>query len=163
MARSSKSVVLSVCLVLAACGDDGGQPIGESQAGEGGGEHSGEGNEAGHDEGAEGSEGGEEAATQFGKQDPYDETRAGVRLVLMYDPETDSFVGTVENTTEMTLEMVRVEVHLSNGTELGPEQLGDLEPGESVEVTLDAMGEDFETWSAHPEVGTQEAEHAAAA
>ena len=47
--------------------------------------------------------------------------RAGARLVLRYDAATQTFVGTVENTTSVTLSQVRVEVHLSNGVELGPD------------------------------------------
>ena len=50
----------------------------------------------------------------------YDEVRNGARLVLTYDAPSNSFNGTVQNTTEETLERVRVEVHLSNGRELGP-------------------------------------------
>ena len=42
------------------------------------------------------------------------------RLILHYDAASNSFKGTVENTTSGVLDRVRIEVHLSNGTELGP-------------------------------------------
>lgn len=48
---------------------------------------------------------------------------------------------------------VRVEVHLSNGTELGPTEPSDLEAGTSQSVFLSAKDEEFDTWGAHPEVG----------
>ena len=74
-------------------------------------------------------------------------------LILSYDAAANAFTGTVENTTETTLERVRVEVHLSNGTELGPTAPTDLAPGQKVAVTLAATSEPFDSWSAHPEVG----------
>lgn len=110
-----------------------------------GGEHSGE--------GMEGEESGEESGTQYAKTDTYDETRNGAHLVLNYDAEAQAFIGTVENTTDATLKQVRVEVHLSNGTELGPTEPSDLDAGTSMEVTLAAVDEEFDTWGAHPEVG----------
>ena len=97
---------------------------------------------------------GEEAGQAFAKNETYDNVRNGARLILNYDPSTSAFVGTVENTTNQTLSQVRVEVHLSNGTELGPTTPKDLAPGEKMEIVLDATGENFNTWSAHPEVGS---------
>ena len=47
-------------------------------------------------------------------------------------------VGTVENTTDKALSKVRVKVHLSNGTELGPTPEGDLAPGAKRDVLVDA-------------------------
>ena len=133
-----------------------------SESGEGGGEHEGgsesggehgEGSESGeHGEGSGGEEGGEESGTQYGLDDIYDRVRAGARLIISYDRSSNTFVGTVENTTGGTLEQVRVEVHLSNGIELGPTDPVDLAPGETAGVALEAFGEPFETWSAHPEV-----------
>lgn len=109
------------------------------------------GGEASHGEG--GGEG-EESGTQYLKSETYDEIRNGARLILNYDANMSAFVGTVENTTNQTLSQVRVEVHLSNGTELGPTTPQDLAPGEKMDVTLDATGENFSTWGAHPEVGS---------
>ena len=64
----------------------------------------------------------------------------------------------MENTTSNTLPQVRVEVHLSNGIELGPTTPGDLTPGEKRGITLAATSQPFTTWSAHPEVGIQGSE-----
>jgi hypothetical protein len=96
---------------------------------------------------------GEESGTEYGLNDTYDEIRYGARLILTYEVESNSFVGTVENTTEETLRRVRVEVHLSNGVELGPTNTVDLAPGEKGTVKLTAISTDFDKWSAHPEVG----------
>lgn len=97
--------------------------------------------------------GGEESANQLGKSDTYDELRAGSRLILRYDAESNAFTGTVENVTEAPLSRVRVEIHLSNGVELGPTPAVDLEPGASAAVSLAAPDRPFDTWSAHAEVG----------
>ena len=105
---------------------------------------------------AEDSEDGEESNLQLALTDSYDETRLGARLIVSYDEAANAFIGTVENTTNETLRQVRVEVHLSNGTELGPTPDVDLAPGESADVNLPATGEAFESWSAHPEVGSGE-------
>lgn len=103
-------------------------------------------------------EGGEEDGTQYTKADTHDKIRNGIRLVLKFDAEQGAFTGTVENVSEETLKAVRVEVHLSNGLELGPTESSDLAPGEVKEVMLTAEGREFETWSTHPETG--EGEHA---
>ena len=114
--------------------------------------------EAGEHSGGEGSESGErgdgeESATQYGLGDTFDQVRAGARLVLSYDSDANAFIGTVENTTDAALNRVRVEVHLSNGTELGPTTPVSLAPGQVVAITLPATGHAFTSWSAHPEVG----------
>ena len=59
----------------------------------------------------------------------------------------------VENTTETTLTRVRVEVHLSNGIELGPTTPVNLAPGQISDINLPASSQPFTSWSAHPEVG----------
>ncbi|MCY3735712.1 MAG: FxLYD domain-containing protein [Gemmatimonadaceae bacterium] len=115
----------AAAILLAACSDDASSPTGSD----------------------------EESAQQFGKDETYDHTRAGARLILSYDAEANAFAGTVQNTTDATLRQVRVEVHLSNGTELGPTPEADLEPGETIPITLEATSDAFDTWSAHPEVG----------
>ena len=102
---------------------------------------------------------GEESGTQFGLDDVYDDVRNGAHLILAYDAETNIFKGTVENTSDEVLEKVRVEVHLSNGIELGPTTSVDLKPGEKVEVNLEGSEKDFETWSTHAEVGSSEEGH----
>ena len=132
------ALFITLALSLVGCG-------GEShEGGEGDGEHGGR---------EHASEGEEESGEQFGLDDTHNKTRGGARLIISYDAEANAFTGTVENTTDATLERVRVEVHLSNGTELGPTTPTDLAPGQKVPVTLTATSEAFESWSAHPEVG----------
>ena len=116
---------------------------------------SGEGSEGSreHGNGSESGEGGEESGTQFALGETFDQIRAGARLILLYDSTANAFTGTVENTTGGTLSRVRVEVHLSNGIELGPTTPVDLAPGQVAEVTLPAGSQPFTSWSAHPEVG----------
>ena len=99
--------------------------------------------------------GGEESGTTFTLNEIYDVVRNGARLVLVYDPQSNSFNGTVENTTGNTLKQVRVEVHLLNGTELGPTIPVDLAPGEKIDVTLPATSQAFDGWTPHAEVGSR--------
>ena len=105
------------------------------------------------------SEDGEESGAELALNETYDQVRNGARLILAYDAQTNAFKGTVENTTDETLKQVRVEVHLSNGKELGPTPAADLAPGEKREVQLIATSTDFDGWTAHPEVGEGEHSH----
>ena len=120
------------------------------------GEHSGR--EKGEHSGKSHSEEGEESGTQFTKTQSYDEVRHGARLKLAFDAASNTFKGTVKNTTTKTLDRVRVEIHLSNGTELGPTPAGNLAAGETRDVELTATKTAFQTWSAHAEVGRTEHE-----
>ena len=130
-------------------GEHGGsEGEGEHGGSEGEGEHGGSEGEGGHDSGEEG----EESGVYIARSEAWDATRRGARLVLSFNPETNAFEGKVENTTARTLCAVRVEVHLSSGTELGPTERTDLPSGETTEVSLPTAGEDFETWTAHPEL-----------
>ena len=61
-----------------------------------------------------------ESGTQYGLSETARQSRSGVNLVIGYDAEAQSFTGTVTNTTTALVSLVRVEVHLSNGIELGP-------------------------------------------
>lgn len=112
-----------------------------------------------HQDSGSAREGQEESGAELALDETYDQVRSGARLILVYDAESNSFVGTVANTTETVLKQVRVEVHLSDGTELGPTTPTDLEPGESIDVTLVASSDGFDGWTAHPEVGGGEGEH----
>ena len=141
---STTLAVFGTALLLALIGCSG-EP--------GSGEHSGESESGEHSRGSESSESGEESGTQYALGDTFDEVRAGARLVLSYDSTANAFKGTVENTTTATLSRVRVEVHLSNGIELGPTTPVNLAPGQVVEITLSASSQPFTSWSAHPEVG----------
>ena len=121
------------------------------------GEHEANGEQTGHlPSHEEGGSEGEESGQEFAKDETYDQVRNGARLKLVYDAKTNAFVGTAENTTNQTLSKVRVEVHLSNGIELGPTTLTDLAPDQTINVELSAAGQDFNKWSAHPEVGSSE-------
>ena len=98
-------------------------------------------------------EDGEESAEQFTKSQTYDRLRAGSRLILTYDAAANAFTGSVQNITDAPLPRVRVEIHLSNGMELGPTPPLDLAPGDSAPITLAASAAPFQTWSAHAEIG----------
>ncbi len=130
---------------------------GEHGEGGGEGEHSEGGEHAEGDEHGEGGEEGEESGEYVDRGDEWDATRRGIRLRLAFDDERDAFVGTAENTTEGTVCAVRVEVHLAGGPELGPTERQDLGPGESADVELPAQGEDFDSWTAHPETSACDA------
>ena len=112
------------------------------------------GSEHARDTGERGSETGEESGTQLALNERYDSIRNGVRLTMVYNEQENSFIGTVENTTGETLRDVQVEVHLSNGLELGPTTPADLGPGVQRQVTLRATDKTFDKWTPHPEVGT---------
>jgi len=126
---------------------------GEHARSEGGGEHS-EAGEGGEGEHGEGGEEGEESGVYIGRGETWDVVRRGARLVLKFDAGSNAFVGTVENTTESTLCAVRVEVHLSTGTELGPTPRTDVPAGQKTDVTLATEGEAFGAWTAHPEMSS---------
>ena len=128
----------------------------ESREGsEGGGEGSGE-----HGSGGEGSEGGaagsEEGGNALALDQTFDMVRAGARLIMSYDAHNNTFYGTVVNTTGATLTRVRIEVHLSNGIELGPTTPVDLAPGAAMNVVLPASVQPFDGWTPHAEVGASE-------
>ena len=168
-------LVAIVCAgVLAGCrGERGGevrdsggatttQESTEQEGGEGGSESGGE-----HGSGGEGSEGGNEGAAESGASgseeasgatlapdETFDAVRAGARLILAFDAASNAFSGTVENTTNRTLTRVRVEVHLSNGTELGPTAPVDLAPGQVMVISLPSTAASFTGWIAHAEVGS---------
>ena len=140
---------LAACSSISESGREGSG--GESGEGPGHGE-GGEGGESG--EGSEGGEGGgEESRNPLLPGQTFDMTRKGARLVLRYDAASQTFRGTVTNTTNAPLSRVRVEVHLAGGPELGPTKPTDLAPGETIMVSLDATGQNFSTWSPHAEVG----------
>jgi hypothetical protein len=119
-------------------------------------EHTHEGETEPHTHEGETAEEGEESGPQIGLDGIHDEVRKGVRLIMSFDTQSSSFKGTVENTTNNTLTNVRVEVHLSNGTELGPTTPTDLNPGEKRDVELSAVGQSFNWWTVHAEVGASE-------
>ena len=116
----------------------GGEFRGEHGFGTGGGES---GRESGRESGieaAEGSGGSEEGsgAGMLAPNETFDMTRGGARLIMSYDAAANAFTGTVENTTTNTLTNVRIEIHLSNGAELGPTTPVDMAPGEVIDINL---------------------------
>jgi len=144
--------VILVALISIGCGNDseaGEHSGGSEDVEESGAEHGGDSEAGEHDGGAEA---GEESGVQIELNETFDEVRAGARLILSYDSDGNVFKGTVENTTDSTLRRVRVEVHLSNGIELGPTTPVDMEPGRVIDVILTATGDSFTSWSAHAEV-----------
>lgn len=164
-------ITLVIATIISGCsGDNGTISGGEAResshsesSGEGAGEHGsgsseggGEAAEAGHNEagGGDGNEG--SGANSLPLDATYDVTRNGGRLVLAYDTPSNSFVGFVENTSSQTLTQARVEIHLSNGTELGPTPRTDLAPGEILDIILPATSNAFYTWSPHVEFGSGE-------
>ena len=125
-------------------------PSGESRQ-EGSGEH-GIGSESGSESAGPGGEAGD-FANVLALDETNDAVRNGARLILAYDAASNSFRGTVENTTGGVLDRVRVEVHLSNGVELGPTTPADLAPDKVMEVNLPATPASFTGGTAHVEVG----------
>ncbi len=140
-------------------GAEVGQETPERGGSEAGGEHGGEGEgaEGGGESGSEGSGGGEEASSNMlALDETFDMVRGGARLTMSYDAASNAFKGTVENTTNNILRQVRIEVHLSNGVELGPTTPTDLAPGESMAINLPATAAPFTGWTPHAEVGSGE-------
>ena len=132
------------------CGGTGPAPHTGGEGAEGSG---GEG--SGSEGGGEGSGGGEEAtANQLAPDETFDMVRSGARLIFSYDASSNAFKGTVENTTNNILRQVRIEVHLSNGEELGPTIPVDLAPGEKLDVNLPSTAAAFTGWVAHAEIGS---------
>ena len=163
-------------LILVGCTSDNGSREGPESGGvevgqetperggsEAGGEHVGEGGgaEGGGESGSEGSGGGEEAsANMLTPDETFDMVRGGARLTMSYDAASNAFNGTVENTTNNILRQVKIEVHLSNGVELGPTTPTDLAPGESMAINLPATAAPFTGWTPHAEVGSGESAQA---
>ena len=116
---------------------------------------------SGHSEGNEGGEGGEsgggelgESGNRYNSGDTAYESRQGVDLVMSHYGPGDRFEGTITNTTGRPISNVRVEIHLSNGTELGPTPNVTLAAGEMLDIELDAAGQSFAWWSVHVEIGS---------
>ena len=111
----------------------------------------GPGTESSGESGASGSEE-SSGANQLAPDETFDMVRGGARLVLSYAAASNSFEGTVENTTNSVLTRVRIEVHLSNGTELATTPV-DMAPGQVLPVNLPSTQAAFTGWVAHAEVG----------
>ena len=94
-----------------------------------------------------------ESGTQYQLSDTATESRSGVDLVLRYDQPSETFTGMLTNTTGAPVADVRVEIHLSNGVELGPTPRIMIGAGETSPVELDAGGQSFTSFSVHIEIG----------
>lgn len=114
----------------------------------------------GNGESKKSSESGEENGTEYGKDETFSQLRRGALLTLKYNAKENTFTGMVENKTKKTLKRVRIEIHLSNGVELGPTTPVDLKAGEKRSIRIKASKQPFERWNAHPETG--ESEHGSA-
>ena len=110
------------------------------------------GSESGGVAGGTGSE--EASGANLAPDETFEAVRRGARLVLNYDGASNAFTGTVKNTTAGILGNVRIEVHLSNGTELGPTTPVDLAPGQVMDINLPSTTAAFTGWIAHAEVGS---------
>ena len=116
--------------------------------------------EALHEKGMEEhTEEGEESGETLSPADTYDHVHKGVRLTMAYHRASSSFIGAVENVTDKIIKNVRVDVHLSNGAELGPTDPKSLAPGEKSGVKIEAAGQVFEWWKAHVESGPGNSSH----
>ena len=131
-----------------------GVTISQDIGGEAKGEHGSSGEGAGAESGSEsGSSEEGSGAGMLAPDETFDTVRAGARLIMNYDSASNAFIGSVENTTNSTLTNVRIEVHLSNGTELGPTTPVDMAPGEVIAINLPSTPESFIGWTPHAEVG----------
>jgi uncharacterized membrane protein len=101
----------------------------------------------------------EEDGTQLQKNETYNVTKKGIQLVLKFDENSNAFKGYMQNKSNKVIERARVEIHLSNGKELGPTKPINLKPNQKQELTIKATQKAFSTWITHAEVGNNEHSH----
>ena len=123
-------------------------------SGEGAGEHGGAGGEGVEGSGSDASEG--SGANALAPDMIYDVTRNGARLVMRYNAASNSFTGKVVNMTNATLTRARVEIHLSNGAELGPTTPTEIPPGYLLSLNMPATAQAFDSWTPRAEFGMGE-------
>jgi len=99
---------------------------------------------------------GEESGKRYTQTEACDVERRGIKLHLQFDKSSSSFVGNMKNVTKRVIKKARVEVHLSNGVELGPTKAVNIIPGKSIRVNLPAKNQSFTWWSTHAETGSSE-------
>ncbi len=95
-----------------------------------------------------------ESGTRWNADETATDSRRGVDLTISYNASAQRFDGSVTNTNASAVTDVRVEIHLSNGTELGPTPRVGLVADETKSVTLDASGQSFSWYSVHVELGS---------
>jgi hypothetical protein len=74
-------------------------------------------------------------------------------MILRYHKASESFSGMVFNVTEKPIQAVRVEVHLIDGSVLGPTPRMDLGPGQKGDILLSTGGQSCKLWKDHVESG----------
>ncbi len=109
----------------------------------------------GTESGEAGEEGTSTGAMTLAQNETYDVTKNGARLILKYNAGEKAFKGTLENAGNQILTRARVEIHLDNGTELGPTTPVDLPVGKIINLSL-PVNENFDTWVTHAEFGIGE-------
>lgn len=95
-----------------------------------------------------------ESGRRWAPDETATDSREGVNLTISYNASSQRFDGSVTNTNSSAVSDVRVEIHLSNGTELGPTPRVTLQANETKSVTLDASGQNFTWYSVHLEIGS---------
>lgn len=126
-----------------------------------------EGGEGHSEEGGEG-ESGDPSSPILQLDEGWDGVVNGIRTDMQYDQAKGRFYGIVENVTDQVIKGILIELNLKSGTktvvELGPEPVGDLQPGEKANVELlvseepEAKGVKFDAWEIHPEAEGQGSE-----
>lgn len=99
---------------------------------------------------------GEEKGEKLLLNETYDSVKGGVRIILSHNVVSEAFIGTMENVTNKNIKSARVEVHLSNGVELGPTKSVNLSAGKKSNVELSVEDNKFIWWKTHAEVGQDE-------
>lgn len=102
---------------------------------------------------------GNESGILWNKNDTANEIVNGLHLILYYDPLSQAFKGTLENTNTVMAPLTRVEVHVfdvnNNSKEYGPTPSVNMQPGTKRNVTLPVPGAGaFVKFNMHPEVGS---------
>ena len=88
----------------------------------------------------------------LGLEENYSADHKGdARITLSYDAETKSFKGFVENIGRDVMEQCHVSIQLSNGQEIGPKTVGNIDPGSRASIELTVEGE-FDRWTVQPAV-----------
>ena len=159
------AMFFTIFLALTSCSKDsaaGGEgPEGTELGGTGlaGGGEGPEGTETGGGAEGTGGEAGNESGTLWDIMATADETVNGLRLILSFDPASNTFSGTLENTNSSIVPQTRIEVHVFDAnnvsTEFGPTPGVDMQPGAIRNVSLViAGGLNPVQFNMHPEFGS---------
>ena len=99
-----------------------------------------------------------ESGQLWNRAETANETVNGVNLILIFDEDSQSFKGTIENINTNIAQQVKVEVHVvyADGTtkEYGPTIPEDMQAGEKRNVVLATPNaSNFTGFRMHPELG----------